>query len=296
VRSMPGPYPLDITGASDCDDAQFYGSDHAPIYTTLEMDVPILPDALPLHHCTIYLTNLTLYRNRPLAKTDNNYTHQNLTARSAQGKGVPLPVAGNKLQNLPPQLSVYAHLLVLHKLMAEPPQLAAALTQDGKCATNIVIGPMLVQREFLKTQQVQLRVSSLSGGKPLELGQAAVSLSAAAHGRPVEFDSIIEHLTVPAGFNLRGTITVVYTKTLGADAWVDTSRPGPSRSVDARQTSCERRTSSSTDKRASIGEKTKGGKGGGTPTCGRRSAHRSSTSSKRHAKGEEQAQRVNENL
>ena len=35
----------------------------------------------------------------------------------------------------------------------------------------------------------------------------------------------MEHLTIPAGFNLRGTISIVYTKTLGADAWMDTSRP-----------------------------------------------------------------------
>ena len=201
-RSLPGPYPLDITSTDHCDDLQFYGSDHAPLATSFEFDVPVLPDSLPLHHCTVYLTNLALYRNRPLTKMDT-YTHQNLTARSAQGKGVPLPVAGNKLQNLPPQLSVYAHMLVLHKLMAEPPPLAAALTQDGKGATNIVIGPMLVQREFLKLQQIQLRICSLSGGKPLELGQAAISLASAASGRPTDFDAVVEHLTVPAGFNLK---------------------------------------------------------------------------------------------
>jgi hypothetical protein len=222
-RSLPGPYPLEITAAAECDDAFFYGSDHAPVHTSFEIEVPVLPTALLLHHCTIYLTNLELYRYRPIAQSDAAYVQQNLTARSAQGKGVPLPVASNKLQNLPPQLSVQAHLLVLHRLMTEPPQHLAGLNSDGKGATNIVIGPMLVQREYLALQPLQLRITSLTGGRSLEIGQAALSLAAAAQGRPMDFDAIVEHLTVPAGYNLRGTVTVVYTKTLGVDSLVEKS-------------------------------------------------------------------------
>lgn len=222
-RSLPGPYPLEITAAAECDDAFFYGSDHAPVHTSFEIEVPVLPTALLLHHCTIYLTNLELYRYRPIAQSDAAYVQQNLTARSAQGKGVPLPVTSNKLQNLPPQLSVQAHLLVLHRLMTEPPQHLAGLNSDGKGATNIVIGPMLVQREYLALQPLQLRITSLTGGRSLEIGQAALSLAAAAQGRPMDFDAIVEHLTVPAGYNLRGTVTVVYTKTLGVDSLVEKS-------------------------------------------------------------------------
>jgi len=226
-RSVPGPYPITSSSCSDCDDPSFWASDHTPVSSVLDFEVPVLPDTLPLHHCTIYLSNLYLYRARPAAKSDavNTFATSNLTARSAMGKGVPLPVASNKLQNLPPQLTVYAHLVTLHKLMVEPPQLAAALSADGKGSQNIVIGPMLVQREYLKLQGVQLRVSSLSGGKPLELGQAIFSLNAAAHGKATDFDVLVEHQTCPAGFNLAGTVSVVYTKTLGADAWLDTSRP-----------------------------------------------------------------------
>ena len=222
-RSLPGPYPLEITAAAECDDAFFYGSDHAPVHTSFEIEVPVLPAALLLHHCTIYLTNLELYRCRPISKSDAAYVQQNLTARSAQGKGVPLPVASNKLQNLPPQLSVQAHLLVLHRLMTEPPQHLAGLNSDGKGATNIVIGPMLVQREYLALQPLQLRITSLTGGRSLEIGQAALSLAAAAQGKPMDFDAIVEHLTVPAGYNVRGTVTVVYTKTLGVDSLVEKS-------------------------------------------------------------------------
>lgn len=58
---------------------------------------------------------------------------------------MPLPVAGNKLQNLPPQLSVVAHLHVLHKLMSDPPQFTSALSPDGRGSQNIIIGPMLAQ-------------------------------------------------------------------------------------------------------------------------------------------------------
>ena len=222
-RSLPGPVALSSTGSTDTDDPHFYNSDHAPVHTVFELELPVLPTDLPLHHCTIYLSNLTLYRARPSRQVNTGMTDpsvlggSNLTARTAQGKGVPLPVAGAKLQNLPPQLSVYAHMLALHKLMAEPPHHAAALNQDGRGATNIVIGPMLAQREFLALQQLQLRIVSVSGGKLTELGQAVFSLAAAATGTPYDFDVIVERLTVPAGFNLRGTVSVVYTKTLGED-------------------------------------------------------------------------------
>ena len=73
---------------------------------------------------------------------------------------------------------------------------------------------MLAQREFLALQPLQLRIVSLSGGKPTELGQAVFTLEAAAMGRPYDFDVIVERLTVPAGFNLRGTVSVVWTKNL----------------------------------------------------------------------------------
>ena len=76
---------------------------------------------------------------------------------------------------------------------------------------------MLAQREYLAMQQVQLRVVSLSGGQPTELGQAVFSLEAAADGAPAEFDVNVERLTVPAGFNLRGTVSIMYTKTLAED-------------------------------------------------------------------------------
>lgn len=36
----------------------------------------------------------------------------------------------------------------------------------------------------------------------------------AAHGSPVEFDVVVERLGVPAGFNLRGSVLLVYTKSL----------------------------------------------------------------------------------
>ncbi len=106
---------------------------------------------------------------------------------------------------------------------------AAALNADGRSATNIVIGPMLAQKEFLALQQLQLRIVTLSGGKPKELGQAVFSLDSAARGRHTEFDVVVERRTVPAGFNLRGTVSIVYTKTLGEEAWQDSSRPGPGR-------------------------------------------------------------------
>ena len=229
-RSIPGPISLSSTGSTDCDDPHFYASDHAPMHTAFEVELPVLPIDLPLHHCTIYLSNLTLYRARPSrhAKTgiadSSALGGSNLTARTAQGKGVPLPVAGAKLQNLPPQLSVYAHMLVLHKLMVEPPHHVATLNQDGRGATNIVIGPMLAQREFLALQQLQLRVVSASGGKLTELGQAVFSLDAAAQGQAYDFDVVVERLTVPAGFNLRGTVNVVFTKTLGEDHWMTSGR------------------------------------------------------------------------
>ena len=144
-RSLPGATSLASTGSSDCDDPQFYASDHAPVHTIFDVDLPVLPTDLPLHHCTIYLSNLALYRARPRRLSSSGMADpaplggggNSLSARTNMGKGVPLPVAGAKLQNLPPQLTVYAHLLVLHKLLSEPPHHAAALTQDGRSATNI---------------------------------------------------------------------------------------------------------------------------------------------------------------
>jgi hypothetical protein len=229
-RSLPGQLGLSSTGSSDCDDAHFYASDHAPVHSVFEVELPVLPAELPLHHCTLYLSNLSLYRARPTHAAQTGIADpsvlggSNLTARTAQGKGVPLPVAGSKLQNLPPQLTVYAHMLVLHKLMGEPPQYAAALNQEGRSATNIVIGPMLAQREFLAQQQLHLRIVSLSGGKPTQLGQAVFPLTDAAQGKPVDFNVIVERLTVPAGFNLRGTVSIQFTKTLGVEHWQPSSR------------------------------------------------------------------------
>jgi hypothetical protein len=226
------------TGSSDVDEPAFFASDHAPLWSTFELELPVLPLELPLHHCTIYLTGLELYRAMPtrrlsyggsgLAESNAFREHGVCTARTAQGKGVSLPVAGSKLQNLPPQLTVYAHMLVLHRLMGEPPHLAAALNADGRSATNIVIGPMLAQKEFLALQQIQLRVVTQSGGKQTELGQAVFSLEQAAGGRPASFDVIVERFTVPAGFNLRGACSIVYTKSLADEALTDSSRASSS--------------------------------------------------------------------
>ena len=247
-RSLPGRLSLSSSGAAACDDPFFYASDHAPVSQILELELPVLPTELPLNHCTVYLSNLTLYRARPTRHAKTGIADPvalmggvgaNLTsARTAQGKGVPLPVAGNKLQNLPPQLTVYAHMLVLHRLMGDAaPIHAAALTQDGRGATNIVIGPMLAQKEFLALQQLQLRVVSLSGGKPTELGQAVFILDAAASGRPYDFDVTVERMTVPAGFNIRGTVNVVWTKTLGDEHFQTASMSSSGREKDRGLTS-----------------------------------------------------------
>ena len=98
--------------------------------------------------------------------------------------------------------------------------------------------PLLAPPRYLSTQHLHLRVASLSGSKPTQIGQAAVSLVQApppplatcpapllltaapatlvqaAHGAPVEFDVVVERLGVPAGFNLRGSVLLVYTKSL----------------------------------------------------------------------------------
>ena len=49
---------------------------------------------------------------------------------------------------------------------------------------------------------------------PLLLTAAPATLVQAAHGAPVEFDVVVERLGVPAGFNLRGSVLLVYTKSL----------------------------------------------------------------------------------
>ena len=137
-----------------------------------------------------------------------------MTARSAQGKGVPLSVAGAKLQNLPASLSVNVHLLPLHRLMNEPPLLSAVLSSNGTATTNVVVGPMLAEREYLSTQHLHLRVTSLAGSKPTQIGQAAVPLVHTVHGQSVDFDVVVEKYGVPAGFNLKGSLLLVFTKSL----------------------------------------------------------------------------------
>ena len=84
---------------------------------------------------------------------------------------------------------------------------------------------MLAEREYLSTQHIHLHVASLSGSRPSQIGQAAVSLERAAHGAAVEFDVVVERLGVPAGFNLRGSVMIVYTKSLQAWDGGSTSRP-----------------------------------------------------------------------
>ena len=44
--------------------------------------------------------------------------------------------------------------------------------------------------------------------------QATISLVHAARGAAVDFDATVERLGVPAGFNLRGCVSIVYTKSL----------------------------------------------------------------------------------
>ena len=60
----------------------------------------------------------------------------------------------------------------------------------------------------------------------MHVAQAVFSLDVAASGHSSDFDVSVESLTVPAGFNLRGTASIIYTKTLGDDAFLGSSR-GP---------------------------------------------------------------------
>lgn len=85
-RSLPGGLTLTSTGASDCDDPHFYASDHTPVTTTFEFEIPILPAELPLVHCTLYLSNLSLYRARQRGSCSGA---SGLSARTQQGKGAP---------------------------------------------------------------------------------------------------------------------------------------------------------------------------------------------------------------
>lgn len=224
-RSPSGPWGLSGNTAGDCEDIEV--SDHAPVFTSMELEVPVLPAQPLLHHCTLYISKLALYRCRPptLASreegsrlSDSGVTtysaNPNLTARSAQGKGVPLSVAGAKLQNLPASLSVNVHLLPLHRLMNEPPLLSTVLSASGAATTNIVVGPMLAEREYLSTQHLHLRVTSLAGSKPTQIGQAAVALVHTVHGQSVEFDVVVEKYGCPAGYNLKGSLLLVFTKSL----------------------------------------------------------------------------------
>ena len=83
-------------------------------------------------------------------------------------------------------------------------------------------------RRLQHPQHVQLRLVSQSGGKQTELGQAVFPLEQAAYGKPTNFDTSVERFTVPAGFNLRGTCSVVYTKSLNEEALTDSARWGAS--------------------------------------------------------------------
>ena len=285
-RSPPGPWGL--TGDSrsgDCDEITV--SDHAPIFTALELEVricdvyvyicvcrsrarcpcctaptlrcpccmhaaracalcmhtaralpqvPVLPPQPTLHHCTLYLSKLSLYRCRPPERANTSsavagrpshsgYTsNPNLTERSACGKGVPLSVAGAKLQNLPANLQASVYLLPLNRLMTHAPIFSTMLGANGTAVSNVVIGPMLAEREYLSTQHLHLHVASLSGSKPSQIGQAAISLVQAARGAAFDFDVVVERLGVPAGFNLRGSVMIVYTKSLQAWDGCSTSR------------------------------------------------------------------------
>tara|TARA_B100000795_G_scaffold199897_1_gene153718 strand:+ start:573 stop:1355 length:783 start_codon:yes stop_codon:yes gene_type:complete len=190
------------------------------------LQVPVLPPQPTLHHCTLYLSKLTLYRCRPPERANTSsaatgrpshsgYTsNPNLTERSACGKGVPLSVAGAKLQNLPANLQASVYLLPLNRLMTHAPIFSTMLGASGTAVSNVVIGPMLAEREYLSTQHLHLHVASLSGSKPSQIGQATISLVQAARGAAVDFDVVVERLGVPAGFNLRGSVMIVYTKSL----------------------------------------------------------------------------------
>lgn len=184
----------------------------------------MLPPQPTLHHCTLYISKLSLYRCRPPERpssalagrpSHSGYTsNPNLTERSACGKGVPLSVAGAKLQNLPANLQATAYLLPLNRLMTHAPIFSTMLGASGTAVSNVVIGPMLAEREYLSTQHLHLHVASLSGSKPSQVGQATISLVHAARGAAVDFDVVVERLGVPAGFNLRGSVMIQYTKSL----------------------------------------------------------------------------------
>ena len=201
------------------------------------LQVPVLPPQPTLHHCTLYLSRLSLYRCRPPERANTSSavagrpshsgyaSNPNLTERSACGKGVPLSVAGAKLQNLPANLQASVYLLPLNRLMTHAPIFSTMLGANGTAVSNVVIGPMLAEREYLSTQHLHLRVASLSGSKPSQIGQATISLEQAARGAAVDFDVVVERLGVPAGFNLRGSVMIVYTKSMQAWDGCSTNRP-----------------------------------------------------------------------
>ena len=147
-RSPPGPWGLTSESrAGDCDEVTV--SDHAPVFTALEIEVrsrpaspprargglaappttasgprsvaaaastsaarkprwssplqvPVLPPQPTLHHCTLYISKLALYRARPPPRggsgrgsgEEHHSANSNLTARSACGKGAPAGFEG----------------------------------------------------------------------------------------------------------------------------------------------------------------------------------------------------------
>ena len=90
---------------------------------------------------------------------------------------------------------------------------------------------MLAEREYLSTRHLHLHVASLSGSKPNHIGQATISLAHAARGAAVDFDATVERLGVPAGFNLRGCVSIVYTKSLQVTSVTLALRVGSNRAV-----------------------------------------------------------------
>ena len=61
--------------------------------------------------------------------------------------------------------------------------------------------------------------------------QATISLAHAARGAAVDFDATVERLGVPAGFNLRGCVSIVYTKSLQVTSVTLALRVGSNRAV-----------------------------------------------------------------
>ena len=60
--------------------------------------------------------------------------------------------------------------------MTHAPIFSTMLGANGSALSNVVIGPMLAEREYLSTQHLHLHVASLSGSKPNQIGQATIAL------------------------------------------------------------------------------------------------------------------------